>query len=482
MESLELLILQNLLYNKDYFMEVIPFVEANLFSNYGYSIIAKIIRFTYEKKNEQITPQLVKVAIEGSNKLTPDQYNQISRAYEQVIVEPVEQPIKTLIEQTEKYFRRQKIRQSLANATIKFDGSSTLGNESLRELEDAVNFTFDHVGYYNYLGEFESRLSLYQESKKKYPFPLTALNDCTSGGMNSKSLSIAMATTGGGKSIFLCNCASHLIREGYNVLYITCEMSVDEISKRIDADLLSATQDSITNNLVEAEVLRQRMNNLDSREKWGNLYIKEYPAGYATSSTIRRDIDEILRLNEIKIDVLVVDYLNLLSTSRYSTKNSNTYTLVKAIAEELRGLGQEYDIPVVSATQSNRSALNKDLKLDIGLEGVSESFGLPQTADFMFNIVRPDDPNWQQGHYVMLSVLKNRWGDPNKKYIKVHLDTSMARFSDVEGHTKATQDKPDMIIVNNKNKNSTKTEEEEPEVTRILEADKRDGDFFTHFG
>lgn len=450
MESLELLILQELIFNQEYFEKVVPFLKSELFESYAFRNISNIIIKNYERTNKRTTPELLLVGVNKleSRGLTEDQVRELRLAYEKIIGQRREQPIDILISETEKYLRSRLTYRNMLELNKEFGEKRQVDLSTVRSLEDGANFTLEESGYYNYLDEFESRLKEYSQITKKYPFPLHALNDCTNGGMNSKSLTIAMASTGGGKSIFLCNCASHLIMKGYNVLYVTCEMAVQEIAKRIDADLMNTTQDALTTNQVETVTLRERMNNVGGKETWGKLYIKEYPAGSANASILRRDIEEIERLYDIKVDVLVLDYLNLLGTTRYSTKNANTYTLVKAVAEEIRGLGQTFDIPVISATQSNRSALNKETRTDAGLEAVSDSIGLPQTADFMFNIVAPEETEWKSNHYRLFRVLKNRWGDPSKEFIKVHLDTRVARFKDVEGWEVAKDAKPSELMNN----------------------------------
>ena len=451
MESLELLILKSIFNNREYADKVVPFLDETLFENYASKNIVKLIRVGSKNKGELITLDLLKVGIDSlyaSHKLTDEQESLLLDWYDRIRSPYTPQPIDLLIKTTEDYFRKRMSQLELRNIMGASSSGELIDISSIRKLEDSVNFTFDGEGYYNYLKEFKNRLDDYEHPAEKYPFPLAALNDCTNGGMNSKSLTIAMASTGGGKSIFLCNCASYLIRKGYNVLYVTCEMSVQEIAKRIDADLLSATQDSIMQHTIEKRTLEERMDAIDGKDKWGQLFIKEYPAGFANAGILRRDLEEIERKNEAKVDVLVLDYLNLLSSTRYSTKNSNTYVVVKAVAEEVRGLGQTFEIPVISATQSNRSALNKEIKIDAGMEAVSDSYGLPQTCDFMFNIIQPDDLEWKSNRFRLLRILKNRWGDPSKEFIKVKLDTRMARFSDVPGFEKAIDEKPTELCNN----------------------------------
>lgn len=486
MESLELLILQELVYNEEYFIKVIPFLRSDLFESYAFRNISHIIETNFKLSNKRTTAELLLVGINKleSRGLTEDQVREIHEAYAKIIGRRTEQPLDILINETEKYMRSRLTYKSMLELNKEFGERRQVELSVIRELEDSANFTFEESGYYNYMGEFETRLVEYSEKTKKYPFPLKALNDCTNGGMNSKSLTIAMASTGGGKSIFLCNCSSHLIKEGYNVLYVTCEMSVKEIAKRIDADLTCTSQSALTTNSVATPTIRERMANNKDRDTWGKLYIKEYPAGCANASILRRDIEEIERLYDIKIDVLVLDYLNLLGTTRYSTKNANTYTLVKAVAEEIRGLGQTFDIPVISATQSNRSALNRETKMDAGLEAVSDSIGLPQTADFMFNIVAPEEIEWKTNHYRLFRILKNRWGDPSKEFIKVHLDTHLARFSDVDGWDQAHVDKPSELLnafpdksgpvfANAKNQETTKEKPVKVEKPKQKSTDER---------
>lgn len=452
MESLELLILKSLFNNKDFSDKVLPYIDDSMFNGYAAKNIANMIKWSYQHSSgNQITLELVKTNIEKLHyihKITDEQEVELLNYFDRLSTPYKEQPLELLVKETEGYFRQQLTYKSMQNVIKSFGDNKTLNISEIRDLEDSANFTFDSAGFYNYMGQFQQRMEDYTKTQKKYPFPLSALNACTNGGMSSKSLSIAMASTGGGKSIFLCNCAKHLIQLGYNVLYITCEMSVEEISKRIDANLLDATQDSIMQHQIEKDTLEQRMDAIPDKEKWGQLYIKEYPAGFANASILRRDLEEIERNHGNKIDVLVLDYLNLLSSTRYSTKNANTYVVVKAVAEEVRGLGQVFDIPVVSATQSNRSALNKEVKIDAGMEAVSDSYGLPQTCDFMFNIISPDVDNWKNSHFRLLRVLKNRWGDPSMEFLKVHLDTRLARFSDVVGFEKPMQEKPTELCNN----------------------------------
>ena len=471
MESLELLILKELVRNEEYFEKVIPFLDYNLFDNTAIRKFINYIHYEYFQNNHKhiVSVESLRTAIDLF-KLSDEQYREVCRVFEEVAAYTGHEPIDSLLDKTQQYFKQQMSKKAVLEMLEKTGNRELPTPAEVHKLEDSINFTFDEQGYYNYLGEFENRLVEYEEKKKKYPFPLKALNNCTNGGMNPKSLTIAMASTGGGKSIFLCNTATHLIQTGHNVLYITCEMSVQEISKRIDANLLDATQDSITLNTVQKHTLEERMDiKCPDRKNWGQLYIKEYPAGYANATMIRRDIDEIERLHEIKIDVLVLDYLNLLNTVRYSTKTATSYTLVKAIAEEIRGIGQDFDIPVISATQSNRSALNKETRVDAGLEAVSESFGLPQTADFMFNIISLDLPDWK--NYRLFRVLKNRWGDPTKEYIKVHIDTRYARFSDAEGWEVARDSKPSELLKNFEDRSNGVLTSETSKKNEIQEKD-----------
>ena len=456
MESLELTIIHQLLYNKEYFNRIIPYVKQECFRSTANRLIVYCILKKYQEYNEQQSIQLL-APILLQKKCSQEVHKELEDAIKILQKPPTEQKLNSLIGATQDYFREVYTDLALAEMVEKVDNKSKITTADVTRLRDAISFTVDEAPFYDYMESFEERIAKYKEKKDKFPFPLSALTDCTNGGMQRKSLSIVMASTGGGKSIFLCNSAAFLIRKGYNVLYITCEMSVEEIAKRIDANLLNATQDSMTSDKdidgsIGPKTLKQRMEqDYQDRDKWGHLFMKEYAAGICTSLNILQDIEELERDHELKIDVLVVDYLNLMATSRYSTKNANTYTIVKAIAEELRGIGQDLNIPVLSATQSNRSALSKENRLDGGLEQVSDSIGLPQTADFMFNIIEVPDATWKAGKWRLLKILKNRWGDPSKEYIKVRLDTAYARFSDVEGWLEGRTEKPEVEISSSTN-------------------------------
>ena len=429
MESLELTIIQHLLYNEEYFNKVIPYVSRDLFLDDAcQTVIYTILKLYKEHQNKPTAELVIPKLLEY--KCSQDKAKKIQDIVRAIKNPPAKQNLAVLVDTTQDYFRKNKTNQVLSTLLEKAGNNYNIALSDVTDLRDAVSFAIEEKPYYDYLQTRLERFVSYGKKEEKFHFPLESLDTCTNGGMQRKSLSVVMASTGGGKSIFLCNAAAHSIKEGNNVLYITCEMSVEEIAKRIDSNLLDATQDALTNGAVAVSTLEERLNK-DEIAKWGHLYIKEYPAGFATSLNIQQNLEEIERERGIKIDILIVDYLNLMATSRYSTKNANTYTIVKAIAEELRGIGQELDIPVLTATQSNRSALSKENRVDGGLETVSDSIGLPQTADFMFNIIDVPDPAWKQNRWRLLKILKNRWGDPSKEYIKVQLDTSHARFSDL---------------------------------------------------
>ena len=447
MESLETTIIHNLLYNKEYFDKIIPYLKKDCFEDKAHNAFLFSILKLYKENGVQPTPEFVIPKV-LTYKGSEDVVKRINDLIKQFKNPPREQNAKILLQETVKYLRYVFSTKLISELASKADDNHNITLEDITRLQEAVSFSIDNGTFYDYMAEFTNRIHHFKEHTDKFEFPLTALNRCTNGGMRRKSLSVVMASTGGGKSIFLCNAAAHLIKQGFNVFYVTCEMSVEEISKRIDANLLDVSQDSLMAEEVSESSIIQKMDKYTDRSSWGHLFIKEYPAGTATSLDIQKDIEELEHGNNIKIDVLVVDYLNLMATSRYSTKTANTYTIVKAIAEELRGIGQDKDIPILTATQSNRSALSKENRVDGGLEQVSDSIGLPQTADFMFNIIDVLDANWRKFHWRLLKILKNRWGDPSKEYIKVRLDTAFARFSDVEGEIDAMQEKPTLTVSN----------------------------------
>jgi archaellum biogenesis ATPase FlaH len=307
-------------------------------------------------------------------------------------------------------------------------------------LTDALGVSFDtHIGH-DFLDDSDERYEFYHRKEKRIPFDLEYFNTITNGGIPNKTLNIALAGTGVGKSLFMCHCAAANLAKGHNVLYITLEMAEERIAERIDANLLDVAVDELE--LMPKQSYDTKMNRL--KEKFtGKLIVKEYPTACAGSANFRHLLNELRIKKNFEPDIIYIDYLNICLSSRIKHgANVNSYTLIKAIAEELRGLAVEYDVPIVSATQTTRSGYSNS---DVGLEDTSESFGLPATADFMFALISSEE--LESLNQIMVKQLKNRYSDPgsNRRFV-LGIDRSKMRLYDVDQSAQAglVDDRPVM--------------------------------------
>jgi archaellum biogenesis ATPase FlaH len=292
-------------------------------------------------------------------------------------------------------------------------------------LSDALSVSFDtHIGH-DFIEDATARHEFYNAKEVKIPFDIDLLNKVTKGGLSTKTLNIALAGTGVGKSLFMCHCAAANLVQGRNVLYITLEMAEEKIAERIDANLLNVTMDELK--MLPKDAYDKKIERVSSKTK-GKLIVKEYPTASAHTGHFRHLLNELKLKKGFKPDIIYVDYLNICSSARIKGAAVNSYTYVKAIAEELRGLAVEWAVPIVSATQTTRSGYTNT---DVGLEDTSESFGLPATADFMFAIISTEE--LEDMAQVMFKQLKNRYSDPNyNKRFVVGIDRAKMRLYDVE--------------------------------------------------
>ena len=306
-------------------------------------------------------------------------------------------------------------------------------------LSEALAVTFDnHIGH-DYLEDYEERYEFYHQKEEKLPFDLEFFNKITKGGLPNKTLNVALAGTGVGKSLFMCHCAASALLQGKNVLYITLEMAEEKIAERIDSNLLNCDIQNITE--LPKMMFENRVTNI-AKKTQGRLVIKEYPTASASSSHFRSLLNDLALKKTFKPDIIYIDYLNICASSRYSKLgNVNSYSYIKAIAEELRGLAVETNVPIVSATQTTRSGYGSS---DVDLTDTSESFGLPATADLMFALISTEE--LEEINQIMVKQLKNRYNDPtmNKRFV-VGIDRAKMRLYDVEqsaqqGITDANQD------------------------------------------
>jgi replicative DNA helicase len=429
MNRLEQTILKNLIYNEEYTRKVLPFIQPSYFSDNTEKILFKeIFEFVNKYKNLPSHEALVINFTESKN-LTETEVqdavqllNEIKKSKDDTV------EIKWLTEHTEKFCQDKAIYNAIMESVSILDdkhGKKTKG-EIPKLLADALGVSFDsHVGH-DYINDFDKRYESYHKVESRIPFDLDLFNKITKGGLPLKTLNIALAGTGVGKSLFMCHVAASCLSQGHNVLYITLEMAEEKIAERIDANLLNLEMNelhTITKSDYERKfgILKNKTN--------GKLIIKEYPTASASVLHFRALLNELALKKSFKPDIIFVDYLNICSSSRIKPGgNVNSYTYIKSIAEELRGLAVENNLPIVSATQTTRSGYTNS---DPGLEDTSESFGLPATADFMFALVTNEE--LEALNQILVKQLKNRYSDPNlyKRFV-IGIDRAKMRLYDAE--------------------------------------------------
>ena len=426
--AVEQLIFNNLVHNEDYARKVIPFLKDEYFSDHADKVVFQLINEYV--KNYNAFPTIEALAIDLSNKegLNEDAFKKCKDVISDINPEEKKSEIQWLIDQTEKFCQEKAVYNAIMSSIhILDDKSGKTSKGSIPQiLSDALGVSFDtHIGH-DFIEDAESRFEFYHTKEVRIPFDLSFLNKITQGGLPKKTLNIALAGTGVGKSLFMCHCAAANLTAGLNVLYITLEMAEERIAERIDANLLNIPVDELK--LIPKESYDNKINRL-KRKTDGKLVIKEYPTACAGSANFRHLLNELKIKKNFIPDIIYIDYLNICSSSRIRHgANVNSYTLVKAIAEELRGLAVEFSVPIVSATQTTRTGYSSS---DVGLEDTSESFGLPATADFMFALISTEELAGLG--QIMVKQLKNRYYDPNidRRFI-VGVDRSKMRLFDVE--------------------------------------------------
>jgi replicative DNA helicase len=429
MNRLEQTILKNLIYNEEYTRKVLPFIKQEYFSDRTEKILFKeVFEFVNKYKNLPTHESLVINFTESRNH-TEDEVKSVITLINEIKQskdEKVEQ--KWLTEQTEKFCQDKAIYNAIMESVSILDDKTQKKpkGEIPKLLADALGVSFDsHVGH-DYINDFEERYDFYHRVESRIKFDLDIFNKITKGGLPTKTLNIALAGTGVGKSLFMCHVASSCLSQGQNVLYITLEMAEEKIAERIDANLLNIDLNEL--HTISKEDYDRKFSALRSKTH-GKLIIKEYPTASASTLHFRALLNELALKKSFKPDIIFVDYLNICSSSRIKPGgNVNSYTYIKSIAEELRGLAVENDVPIVSATQTTRSGFTNS---DPGLEDTSESFGLPATADFMFALVSNEE--LQALNQILVKQLKNRYSDPNhfKRFV-VGIDRAKMRLYDTE--------------------------------------------------
>jgi len=426
MKNIEKTILANLISNEQYARKVIPFLKPEYFQDNNEKIVFEEISKFAVKYSKLPTSISLQVELDNRKDLNEQTYKDITSLVETLQVDPVDDEWLT---QTTERFCKDK---AVYNAVV--DGISIIeGRDKNRKpdalpslLTDALAVSFDNRVGHDYFKDAEARFEYYHKKEKRIPFDLEFFNKITKGGLPQKTLNIALAGTGVGKSLFMCHMAANCLNQGRNVLYITLEMAEERIAERIDANLMNVSMDDLHD--LPKKMYEDKMERVNGKTK-GTLIIKEYPTASAHTNHFRALIQELAIKKSFKPDIIFVDYLNICASSRFrGGTNINSYTMIKSIAEELRGLAVENNLPILSATQTTRSGYGST---DIGLEDTSESFGLPATADFMFALISTEE--MEELNQITVKQLKNRYNDPstNKRFV-LGIDRSKMRLYDVE--------------------------------------------------
>ena len=426
MERIEQTILRNLVFNEDYARKVIPFIQPTYFEQRTEKIIFQEIVHFIVKYGSSITIEALNIEVENRTDLNESEIKESREICNSLNDSPVDH--QWLLDSTEKWCRDRAIYLALMESISIADGQDDKQNRDAIPsiLSDALAVSFDNNIGHDYFENFKERYDFYHTKEDKTPFDLEYFNKITKGGLPNKTLNIALAGTGVGKSLFMCHVASSVLLQGRNVLYITMEMAEEKIAERIDANLLYVPIQDLTD--LPKSTFENKVTKLAAKTQ-GKLIIKEYPTASAHSGHFKALLNELALKKSFRPDIIFIDYLNICASSRYRQGGSiNSYSYIKSIAEELRGLAVEAEVPIVSATQTTRSGYGSS---DVDLTDTSESFGLPATADLMFALISTEE--LEQLGQIMVKQLKNRYNDPttNKRFV-VGIDRAKMRLYDCE--------------------------------------------------
>jgi len=427
--SLESVIFNNLINNEDYGRKVIPFLKTEYFHNKIDQVVFELIDSYVTTYNAFPTKEVLMIDLTNYTGISDDQFTECKVAIDQI---PSQSDglskVEWLIDQTEAFCQEKSIHNAIMKSIeILGDNKGGLTKGAIPDLlSSALAVSFDTSIGHDFLADTDSRFEFYHRKEERIPFDIEYLNKITKGGLPRKTLNVILAGTGVGKSLAMCHMASANLVGGKNVLYITMEMAEEKIAERIDANLLNVPLDQLYN--IPKDLYDKKLTRL--REKTvGKLIIKEYPTACAGSANFRHLLNELKIKRNFIPDIIYIDYLNICSSSRMKQGGSvNSYTYIKAIAEELRGLAVEFNVPIVTATQTTRGGFDNS---DVGLTDTSESFGLPATADLMFALISTDE--LKQLNQIMVKQLKNRYADPEmyKRFI-IGVDKSRMKLYDAE--------------------------------------------------
>ena len=426
--NIEKTILKNIMKNEPFMRKVLPFLKDEYFTVEEDRTLFKEMRSFILKYNSLPTVDALSIEIDSLRTLKEDQVKSIQQVINELDADKVDTNIDWLSESTEKFCQEKAIYNAiLTSIDIMNNKNSPHSKGAIPQLlSDALGVSFDPNVGHDYLESFDDRFEYYHRTQEKIPFDLDFFNKITKNGLPKKTLNIALAGTGVGKSLFMCHVAASCLTQGRNVLYITLELAEEEVAKRIDANLMNITFEDLM--ALPKDMYKKKAENLISKTN-GKLIVKEYPTAGASTIHFKALLNELNLKKSFKPDIIFIDYLNICMSARVKPGGSvNSYTYIKSIAEELRGLAVEYEVPVVSATQTTRSGYSNS---DVDLTDTSESFGLPATADFMFALISTEA--LQDLNQIMIKQLKNRYNDPttNRKFV-VGIDRAKMKLYDVE--------------------------------------------------
>jgi len=427
-------ILSNLIFDENYCRKVIPFIKKEYFADRKEVILADEIVSFFTKYNKPASKEILQIEVSNRKDLNDKELAELGDFIGTLSQEPVNED--WMLEHTEKFCKDRAIYNGVLSAIRIIDGNDKQHTQDAIPsiLSDALAVSFDnHIGH-DYLDDHNERYDFYHRVEEKIAFDLDMFNKITKGGLSKKTLNICLAGTGVGKSLFMCHVGAGCLVQGKNVLYITMEMAEERIAERIDANLLNLTMDELK--VIDRDIYESRIAKITAKTK-GKLIVKEYPTAGAHSGHFRALLEELKLKREFKPDIIFIDYLNICASQRMKQGGSiNSYTYIKSIAEELRGLAVEYNVPIVSATQTTRSGFTNS---DPGLEDTSESFGLPATADFMFALVSNEE--LEGLNQIIVKQLKNRYNDPGfyKRFV-IGVDRAKMKLYDVEASAQTLSD------------------------------------------